>query len=425
MSAPILELQIERLSRLGEGVAQHEGKSIYVEGAFPGERVRVQLRTEGKLQRGELLEVLAPSPSRRVPACALADRCGGCDWLALEERSQRAAKTEIVVGTLEHLAGIAPGSYTLHPIASSPRDFGYRRRAVLHPTGRSLGFFGRRSHERIVIEDCPALTDPLRALPGKLAPHLESIRKDVDEVQLIAEGERVAVGVQLSGSVAEKHVKALESAVRALGLAGAVVTPKEGSPRTIGKPALPSVSPLRPEVPLFVRPDAFAQANSENNTALVASALMLLAPREGERVLELYSGNGNFTFPIAGIAREVVAVEGAPVSTELARRSAREAGVQNVRFFQGDVKQTCESLIREGEKFDRLLADPPRTGAPGIAEWAEKLGVTTVVYVACDPASLARDAKALLGKGYRPEAVQVVDMFPQTRHVEAVMKFGK
>jgi 23S rRNA (uracil1939-C5)-methyltransferase len=110
---------------------------------------------------------------------------------------------------------------------------------------------------------------------------------------------------------------------------------------------------------------------------------------------------------------------------ELARRSAREAGVQNVRFFQGDVKKTCESLIAEGERFDLLLADPPRTGAPGLAEWAEKLGVTTVVYVACDPVALAKDAKALLGKGFRAESVQVVDMFPQTRHVEAVMKFVK
>lgn len=425
MSEETLDLKIERLSRLGEGVAHREGKAVYVEGAFAGERVRVRLKSEGKLLRGELVEVLEPSPDRRALSCPHADRCGGCDWLGLSEPAQRHAKLEIVLGALEHQAGIDPARLTVHPLATSPKSLGYRRRVTLHPMGKALGFFGRRSHERVEIDSCVALVEPLAELPSRLAPLLEGIRKDVEEVQLISEGLKVALGLQLRGSIAEKHVQAAELANRKLGLAGAVLTPKEGSPRIIGKPALASLSPLRPEVPLYVRPDAFAQANAENNVALVSSALMLLAPREEDRVLELYSGNGNFTFPIAGIAREVVAVEGSPVSSELARRSAREGGVSNVRFFQADVKKTCESLINEGEKFTRLLADPPRTGAPGLADWASALGVATVVYVACDPSALAKDAKLLAARGYRPEALQVVDMFPQTRHVEAVMSFVK
>jgi 23S rRNA (uracil1939-C5)-methyltransferase len=189
----------------------------------------------------------------------------------------------------------------------------------------------------------------------------------------------------------------------------------------VGRPTLRSLSPLRPEVPLFLRPDAFSQAHAEANVGLVAAALTELAPRAEDRVLELYSGNGNFTFAVAGVAASVLGVEYGSVSVELAQRSAREGGVDNVRFIQGDARKACEGLIREGQRFELLLADPPRTGAPGLARWAKALGVRRVVYVACDPSSLARDAAELVQAGFRPGALQVLDMFPQTHHVEAVL----
>jgi 23S rRNA (uracil1939-C5)-methyltransferase len=213
--------------------------------------------------------------------------------------------------------------------------------------------------------------------------------------------------------------------VRALRLEGAVLVPKEGSPRVLGKPALRSLSPLRPEVPMYLRPDSFAQAHAEANVGLVTAALFELGPRETDSVLELYSGNGNFTFPLAATASSVLGVESSPVGVELAQRSAREGGVANVRFIQGDARKVCEGLLREGQRFDLCLADPPRAGAPGFARQVSALGVKRVVYVACDPASLARDAAGLVEEGYKPLALQVVDMFPQTHHVEAVMSFER
>jgi len=204
-----------------------------------------------------------------------------------------------------------------------------------------------------------------------------------------------------------------------------VLVPKEGSPRVLGKPALRSYSPLRPEVPLYLRPDAFAQAHAEANVGLVTAAVYELAARDSDSVLELYSGNGNFTFPLAAGSASVLGVESSPVGVEMAQRSAREGGVGNVRFIQGDARKACDGLVAEGRKFDVCLADPPRAGAPGLAKWMTALGVRRVVYVACDPASLARDAAGLVEAGYKPLALQVVDMFPQTHHVEAVMAFER
>ncbi len=420
-----IELKIERLGQLGEGVAAWQGRTVFVPGAFPGDVVRVHLEQQGRVVRGHLRQVVTPGPDRRSSPCPLSAECGGCDWLELSEPAQRAAKQEIVLSTLEHLGHLRREAFTVRPLLVAPRDFGYRRRAVLHFAKGALGYFGRRSHERVAVSECGALSPALATLPGRLSPLLKPLAKDAEEVHLLAEGSKAAFAVMLRGPVTTRHVEASEAAMRALRLEGAVLVPKEGSPRLLGKPALRSLSPLRPEVPLYLRPDAFAQAHAEANVGLVTAAVYELAPRDADSVLELYSGNGNFTFPLAATAGSVLGVESSAVSVELAQRSAREGGVANVRFIQGDARKVVEGLIGEGQRFDLCLADPPRTGAPGLARQVSALGVKRVVYVACDPASLARDAAGLVEAGYQPQALQVVDMFPQTHHVEAVMSFER
>lgn len=424
--APV-EVRIERLSKLGEGVGVHEGHTVFVDGALPGERVRVSLAQDGKVLRGALEEVLERSPVRRdaLRACAVSDRCGGCDWLHVDEEAQRQAKQEIVLSALEHLGRIPRGELEVLPLRASPRAMGYRRRAVMHFSGGRLAYFGRKSHEAVAIDRCPALVAPLEALPEALTRALAPMAKDAEEVHLLAEGERVAVAVLLKGAVKDKHREAGRAALRSAELAGLVLAPKEGSAELLGQPVLKGDAPLAPGVPLYTRPDAFAQANAEANEGLVAAAVELLAPREADRALELYCGNGNFTFALARRVAAVVAVESARTSLELARRSAREAHVSNARFVEGDSKKVAEGLAAEGQRFDVLLADPPRAGAKGIGGWASRLGARSVVYVACDPASLARDAAELKACGFTPRRLQVVDMFPQTRHVEAVMSFTR
>lgn len=413
-----VELRVERLTKSGDGVAQLDGRAVFVAGALPGELVRVDLGEPGRVLHAELLEVLEPSAARRAPACPLATSCGGCGWMHAEEALQLAQKEEIVASALEHLGGLPRSEYERLPTVTAPAPLGYRRRATLHPARGRLGFSDRRSHERVAVERCPALTEPLAPLPAVLADALGSTLKELDELRLLECDGRVAVSAHWKGAVKARHRELAARLVRDGLVDGVVLCPGEGGaqPELFGDPVLEEEGVLH-------RPDGFAQANAAVNRRLVQQAVELLDPGASARVLELYAGNGNFTFRLAPLAAQVVAVESAALSVGLAQRAALARGVTNVRFVQGDSAKTADALVREGQRFERLLVDPPRAGADGVAGWASGLLVERLVYVACDPASLARDARALRAAGYRPLALQLFDLFPQTHHVEAVMAF--
>jgi 23S rRNA (uracil1939-C5)-methyltransferase len=416
-----LELLVERLANSGDGVAQYEGRAVFLSGALPGERVLAEVTESGKTLRGEVVQLLVPSPERRPPVCPIADRCGGCDWMHLQDDAQLAHKQEIVLSTLEHLGGIERGSFELLPTVRSPEAIGYRRRAVLHPAGSGLGFHGRHSHERVEAPRCPALTKPLADFPAQLAARLgANTLKELEEVRLLECEGRVAVSLHFKAQLRPRHREAIELALRDGVIDGAILHPGEGK----GQAELMG-DPVLDEDGLLHRPDGFAQANVPVNRRLVQSAVELLDGRSTDRVLELYAGNGNFTFRVAPNVAQVTAVESAALSVALAQKAALKQGVTNVRLVQGDSEKIADGLVREGARFEKLLVDPPRAGAPGVARWASGLLVERVVYVACDPTSLARDARALSAKGFKPLALQVFDLFPQTHHVEALMAFTR
>lgn len=426
---PSVDLTIERLGQLGEGIGSVEGHTVFVPGALPGERVRAQIREDGKVFRGTLESVLEPSPQRRIPPCPYAKRCGGCDWQHLDEQAQRTAREEIVLSALEHLGGIPRSGYERRPLLTAGTGLGYRRRALLHVfpagLGGGLGYFAAHSHEPVAVAHCPALVPALQPMPGALAALLAPVAKEIEAVQLLAEGGASAASLSLKGRVRPRLLELAEHMCRELGFAGVVLLPKEGAPVLVGAPTLKAPAPGNPAVHLLLRPDGFTQANGALAPELVGSALTLLGAEKTDRVLELYSGNGFFTFGLAATAAHVTGVEGASLSSTLAQKSAAASKVTNVRFMTGDVRKVVEGLARERTRFELLLADPPRTGAPGLGSWAQKLEVRRVVYVACDAGSLARDAKGLLEHGFSAQTLQLVDMFPQTRHVEAVMSFER
>lgn len=417
-AAPPLEVDVDRLSADGEGVASWKGRALFVPGALPGERVRVAAVEDGKVQRGRLIDVLRPSPERIAPACPLAGTCGGCDWLHLAPAAQRREREVAVRAALERLGGLDLSAVEWLPTLDAG-DLGTRRRADLTWTGTGLGYLQRRSHDSVLVEHCPALVPPLAGLPGRLAPLVAPLAKVLRSVRLLADGDRVSAALELEGAITPRAREVALAVVRS-GLRGVALVPERGASEDVGRPTLRSPAPLRPEVPLLLRPEAFSQAHGEATPLLVERALSLLSPRPEDRALELYAGSGTFTFALAARVASVLAVESAPLSVQLAVKSATEARVENVRFVQGNAEKVPRGLAKEGQRFDVLLADPPRTGAAELAAAARDLGVRRVVYVACDAGALAGDAARLVAAGFRLRTLQLVDMFPGTHHSETL-----
>ena len=413
-----VEVEVERLSFDGEGVASWNGRGLFVPDTLPGEVVRVVPSVEGKVQRGRLLEVVRPAPERIVPRCPLAGTCGGCDWLHLDPAAQRRERERTVRAALERLGGVDLSRVTWLPTVAAG-DLGTRRRADLTWTGTALGYLHRRSHDPVLVAHCPALVGPLADLPGRLAPLLLPLGRRLRAVRLLAEEGKVSVALSLAGAVSPRAREVALAVVRA-GLRGVVLVPGAGASEDVGRPTLRGPAPLRPEVSLLFRPEAFAQAHGEGTPLLVERALDLLAPNRDQAALELYAGNGTFTFGLAGRAASVLAVESSARSVRLAAAASIGAGMGNVRFVQGEAEKVCRGLVKEARRFDLLLADPPRAGAPGLGPVARDLGVRRLVYVACDPGALARDAAGLTGAGFRLTTLQLVDMFPGTHHSETL-----
>jgi len=438
-----LTLTIDGLAPGGEGVGACEAGTVFVPYAAPGDRVEVEVgAARPPPLHATLRAVLSPGVARVEAPCrhfgpggpALASSpplapdpargCGGCEWLHVAYAAQLEAKERGFRERLRRLGGIDPEACGLRPILASPLPLRYRSRAKFHLDRREgrLAFFRRRSHEPVPLAECWLLEEELDALRAAMGPALVEARLEAREVALewsAREGRGSAwLSLPAVTPAVRERAGRLLSSVPAL--AGLVLRGDGPAPAAlVGDPVLRHERwPDRPEAGLQrSRPDVFRQANRRANALLVQVALDLLRP-DGEEVLELFCGAGNFTGPLARRARAVAAVEGQGPALDLARADA-EPGAP-VRFFAGDALPLALALGREGRRFDAVLLDPPREGARGIGPALRELGAPRAVYVSCDPATLARDVRACAQAGYRLSAVQPVDMFPQTHHLEGV-----
>ena len=472
-----VELAIEDLAPGGEGMGRDGARLVFVPFTAPGDRALVEVAAGQGPGHAVLRRLVEPGRDRVEPPCRHfgpggpapplppgqadppvpersseePDRlCGGCEWLHLRYQAQFARKARALAETLQRIGRLEPGSYRLLPVVPSPQPLRYRSRAKFHldrPSGR-LAFFRRRSHEPVRLAECHLLEPALDALRAAVGPALCEARLAAREVTLewSASDGRGAAALSLpaiSPAVMERTERLL-SAVPSL--AGVVLLAEGAPPRLLGDPVLRHERwPGEPGRGLSrSRPDAFRQANRLANAQLVEAALDLLRP-DGEAVLELFCGAGNFTGPLALRARSVAAVEAQGPALELACQDVGDlasAGAGggacpgargecggassphvDVRFFAGDALGLVRAFAREGgpaaRRFGAALLDPPREGARGVGPALRDLGVPRAVYVSCDPATLARDLAGCLEAGFRVTAVQPVDMFPQTHHVEA------
>lgn len=430
-----LTLTIDGLAPGGEGVGSADGRAVFVPYTAPGDRVEVEAPAGPGPAHARLVRVLEPGAARVDPPCAhfgpgdaaSGRGCGGCDWLHAAYPAQLAAKERGFLERLRRLAGLEAGDCQVRPIIPSPRPLRYRCRAKFHFDRRAgrLVFFRRRSHEAVPLAGCHLLEPELDALRSAVGPALLEARLEPREVALewSARQGRGSAWLLLPAVTPATRDRTEELLSRLPRLAGAVLQgPDAMAPALAGDPVLehdrdpadPSAGAQRSRL------DVFRQANRLGNARLVQLAVDLLRP-EGEEVLELFCGSGNFTGPLARRARGVAAVEVQGPALELARRDLQDA---RIRFFAGEAVPMALALAREtgpwARRFGAALLDPPRDGAKGIGPALRELGVGRAVYVSCDPATLARDLKACRQAGFRVAAVQAVDMFPQTHHVEGV-----
>jgi 23S rRNA (uracil1939-C5)-methyltransferase len=420
----LVELDIEKAVYRGQGLGRHEGQVVFVPRAVPGDRVRVRIEagTSGYV-RGRIQEVLRHAPGRRPAPCPLFDRCGGCAYQGYDYAGQLALKEAVLRETLSRARVEWPGPITIHP---SP-EVGWRMRASLHvhfgADGLRLGLHEEGTHRVTDLETClqlsPAMNAAQRGLAAALARRPDWARHvhDVDLAEA-PDGAQLVASVETDlAPPAASGLAALADAVPALTGFG-VVAGEDRARRFMPLRGEPWIEAEVQGIRLRAHVRSFFQANRFLLGDLVA-AVTGLTPAGGP-VLDLYAGVGLFALPLAARAERVRGVEIDAGAVGDAERNVARSGLANVRIERGDVAAALRALPVDAE--ERIVLDPPRAGAG--KDIVQSIGARrprSVVYVSCDPATLARDLAAFAAAGYRPSAVELFDLFPDTFHLETVV----
>jgi 23S rRNA (uracil1939-C5)-methyltransferase len=412
------------------GVADVDGRRVFVPDALPGETVEIVLRKRRrKLVEAALVRVLEPSAERVDPGCEYFGRCGGCVLQHLEHGAQLRFKQDAVAQALARIARLEPEEW-LPPFASRP--WRYRRRARLgakYVPGKARVLVGFRERSAPYITDmarCPVLMPPLDDLIGPLAALIEStsIKERLPQIEAAVADGASALVLRVLAAPSAADIAAFAAFGAQHGVDMYLQPGGPGTVAPIGAARTLSYSLEQFGVTLEFLPTDFVQVNAEVNAELVATAVRLADVQPLDRVLDLYCGLGNFSLPFAQRAHELLGVEGEAGLVARAVRNATRNGITNARFITADLMQPDWSFFREPR--DVVVLDPPRTGAEAAVAEMNRIAPRRIVYVSCHPATLARDAQVLVERhGYRLSAVRVFDMFPHTHHVEALALFER
>lgn len=424
---------IESLDHEGRGVAHVDGKAIFIEGALPGETVAyTSFRRKPTYENARADAILTSSSQRVAPQCPHFGVCGGCSMQHLDPLAQAAAKQRVLEDAFWHIARLHPE--TILPPIIGPA-WGYRRRArltvrlVAKKGGVLVGFHEKHSSYVAVMDSCTILPPAISALLPELKKLVGtlSIPDRLPQIEVSA-GDASTV---LVFRILEPLTAADEDALRAFAdRHGVHVWLQTGGPDTaaIFHPAdAPWPAYHLPDfgVELRFRPTDFTQVNHDVNRVLVRRALGLLDIRPGESVADMFCGLGNFTLPLARMGARVVGVEGSAPLIARARENAATNGLADrIDYHVANLFAVTPEQLAGWGRFDKMLIDPPREGAIELVKCFDETGPQRIVYVSCNPATLARDAAVLVHeKGYRLVAAGIANMFPHTSHVESIALF--
>jgi len=382
-----LTVEIVKIVPNGFGLGFAEGLTIFVSLAAAGDNLRVKInQLKGKTAFAEIVEIIKPSDERITPPCRYFGRCGGCDFQHLNYESQLNAKIGIVKDSLTRIGKIKFDGEI--KIIGSPKEFGYRARAAWHADTRrkKVGYFQRNSHNVIDVEDCPIVTEELQKLLTELRGEIEweSFWGEKVEIEAASSGENVSI---YSTEIMEP-TEELSFSVK--------------------------------DEKYFYNATSFFQGNPFLIESLIDTAL---GDVSGKFALDLYCGVGLFTLPLARRFEKVVGIEGYDKAIEFAQKNIEHARLENAEVVCENVG---EWLAENNVEADFVLLDPPRAGTEKeTIENILKIAPSEISYVSCEPSTLARDLRVLCESVYEIESITAIDLFPQTHHIETVVRLKK
>lgn len=427
---------IEKLSNEGRGVARINGKATFIEGALPGESVLfTYTRKKKDYDEGRLLDILQPSPLRVEPKCPHYQLCGGCSLQHLSEQEQIHFKQEQLIDLLQRFARSEPQTI-IPPLNASPWNYRNKARLSVRYVAKKdsvlVGFRERHSPRFITdITQCPVLN---AKVDGDII-HLRALIESLDDKESIAQIELAAGDDAIALIFRNLNPMSFEDEAKLKTFA------QEFEYVIYLQPAGPdSVHRIYPEngseylsysLPQYnirfeFHPNDFIQINGPLNRLMVTQALSLMDLQATDTVLDLFCGLGNFSLPMAKYCANVIGIEGSETMVERARRNAELNQLTNVQFFAANLDDVAKVAKVMRHPANKVLIDPPRSGAFEIVKQIETINPQRIVYVSCNPVTLARDADVLVNqKGYILQAAGVMDMFPHTAHVESMALFIK
>ncbi len=415
-----LTLDIDTLSYGPYGIGRHQGKAVMIPKTAPGDTVVARVvDAKERYSVGEIVRISKASSLRQDPPCPYIARCGGCPWQHVRHGSQLLAKQKSVEDALRRIGKLH--DFELKPIIASLLTYHYRRRIRLQRDGsKRLGFFTSSSHQLVEIDRCLIADDKLNGLIEQLRRWSEELITDVEHLEVVTGDElnqNVVFGQSAGGFISQDSASC-ERLLKENQYLNGLILRGINWRRTWGEVAVSII----PEDGLCLRVDAdvFTQVNSQGNRQLLNQLLAAADFNRADRVLELYSGAGNFTHSIAKRVGDIVAVEGYRPAFESGKRSAEMNGISNIHWICSPVPAALARLKKQQQRYSKIVLDPPRSGAKGLERDLAALAAEKILYISCNPATLARDLAALTEQGYSLRTVQPVDLFPHTFHVEAI-----
>ncbi len=420
-----IKVKIDSLAYQGSGVGKiasgdAEGKAIFVPFTVHGDEVEVEVTKETKtFMEGRLVKVIKPSYARAEPKCHVFEECGGCQWQHIKYPEQMRWKHRIFTDTLKRIGKIEVESFD--PARQSIKPYNYRTKAKFQIDGKKWGFFKTKSHEVVNISDCPLLEEAVNKTFRDVKKALFSVAHNIKtiEIGLSRKDKKTAISINV---INKKNIVGFDWAGRLKNIDNL-----KGFEVLSGKKVITSNGDTNliyelDDISISTNISSFTQTNGGQNEYLVKKLLDLAGLDKNLKVVDLFCGAGNFTLPMSQKCGEIVALDSDKKAIKSANANLKANNIKNVEFLSSwaELAKTIEKV-----KPHVIILDPPREGDKKAAEMIAGLGADKIIYISCSPPTLARDLSIITKKGYKAIKAGVVDMFPQTYHIEGFVLLEK